>query len=193
MNKKKFVAQFRVAPGAEVDLKKLARFQAPGHRVTNTRANGRSTGAGFDYLFVAVDDHSRLAFVGVYPDETKRSAADFLDRALHAMCRMGTPVRRVLTDNGKCFASDMARAAYDRHDAQHRTTRPYRPRTNGKAERFIQTLLREWAYAATYDNADQRNSHLLPWLRWYNEERPHASLNGLPPIHRLPNVLGNDI
>jgi len=182
------------APGdmLHVDIKKLARFHAPGHRVTHTRANGRSQGAGFDYLFVAVDDHSRLAMVGVYPDETKRSAADFLDRALCAMERLGAPVQRVLTDNGKCFASDLARAVYAQHNASHRTTRPYRPRTNGKAERFIQTLLREWAYATTYTTADQRNAALLPWLRWYNEQRPHASLQGCAPITRLPNVLGND-
>lgn len=182
-------------PGAmlHVDVKRLARFHAPGHRATNDRSQGRSNGAGWDFLFVAVDDHSRLALVGIYPDETKQSAADFLERALTRMEELGAPVRRVLTDNGRCFASDTAREGYQRRGCVHRRTRPYRPRTNGKAERFIQTLLREWAYAKTYNDSDERNRALGPWLRWYNLERKHSGIQGRAPIQRIPNVLRNDI
>ncbi len=175
-----------------VDIKKLARFHVPGHRVTHNRAGGRSPGAGFDYAVVGLDDHSRLAMVGIYPDETAHSVADFLDRVLTAMSRLGAPVRVVLTDNGRAFTSRAAREVYQRHNVRHRTTRPYRPRTNGKAERFIQTMLREWAYAASYASSDERNAALGPWLKWYNEQRPHTSLQGQPPISRLRNLGGLD-
>lgn len=182
------------APGdmLHVDIKKLAKFETPGHRVTGTRTTGCSRGAGFDYVFVAVDDHRRLALVGIYPDETQHSAADFLERAFQTMQHLGAPVRSVLTDNAKCFTSSLVRNVCEQHKVRHRTTRPYRPRTNGKAERFIQTLLREWAYSKTYQKAQERNSALEAWLRWYNEERPHTAIQGRPPITRLPNVLGLD-
>lgn len=106
-----------------VDIKKLVRFEAPGHRVTNSPVIGRSEGAGRECLFVALDDHSRMGFVGIYPDETKHTAADFLDIAPHTMARMGAPVRRVLIHNAKCFASDLPRATYERHHACHRNMR----------------------------------------------------------------------
>lgn len=175
-----------------VDIKKLARFHAPGHRATGDRSLGRSAGAGHDYLFVAVDDHSRLALVGVYPDEKKESAADFIDKALARMAELGAPVRTVLTDNGRCFTSEPARRAYSRFGCRHKRTRPYRPRTNGKAERFIQTLLREWAYAKSHPDSNTRLKDLGPWLEWYNTQRKHSGIQGQAPIQRLPNLLRND-
>jgi transposase InsO family protein len=125
-------------------------------------------------------------------DETKRSAADFLERVCRAMRATVYPVQRALTGNGRCFTSNVARQVYARHAVAHRTTRPDRPRTNGKAERVIQTLVRKWAYAATYAKSAERNAALREWIRWYNEQRPQASLDGCPPIQRLPNVSAND-
>jgi len=182
------------APGdvLHADIKKLARFQSPGHRTTGDRALGRGAGAVYDYLFIAVDDHARIAFVRRYPDETRHSAADFLDRTFYAMRHLGYPVPRLLTYNVGCFSSGLCRRVYERHRVSHRTTRPYRPRTNGKAERFIQTLLREWSYARTSQTADQRHDALSAWLTWYDERRPHTALNGFAPTQRLPNVFGYD-
>ena len=176
-----------------VDIKQLSRFNAPGRRIAYNRSLGRSKGVGYDYLFVAVDDHSRLSFVGIYPDETKHSAQSFLDQALERFRQIGIPVKEVLTDNGRVFTSHLVKAAYEEHAVKHRRTRPYRPRTNGKAERFIQTLLREWAYAKPYANADERNHALRPWLQWYNEQRQHISLGNKTPMSRVTNVLKDDI
>jgi len=175
-----------------VDVKKLGRFDMPGHRAVGRANRASACGAGHDFLFVAVDDYSRLALVGVYPDETKTSAADFVERTVLRMDELGVPVQRILTDNARAFKSDAAKAVYAKHKVKHKTTRPYRPRTNGKAERFIQTLLREWAYAAAYSTSLDRNAELGPFLERYNRHRPHSALGGKSPITRLHNLLKLD-
>lgn len=181
-------------PGAmiHVDVKKLGRFDMPGHRAVTRSNRASASGAGHDFLFVAVDDYSRLAFVGVYPDETKRSASDFIERTFLRMKSLGAPVQRILTDNAKSFRSDSTRTVCEKHGVKHKTTRPYRPQTNGKAERFIQTLLREWAYAETYATSIARNAQLGPFLERYNRHRAHSALGGKPPVSRLHNALKLD-
>ncbi len=135
-------------------------------------------------LYVAVDDHSRIAYTALYPDETAQSSASFLAEAVAYFQRFGIATRRVLTDNGPCFyAHHFAHACRDLGIA-HKRTRIYTPRTNGKAERFIQTAIREWAYARRYENSEQRAAQLKPWTHLYNWHRPHASLNQAPPISR---------
>lgn len=173
------------APGdlLHIDIKKLARIVKAGHRITgNPRDETR--GAGWEFLYVAIDDHSRLAFTAMYPNEKAASSIDFLQRASAWFASFGIPVRGVLTDNGPCFYRLQFGGACQRLNIQHRRTRPYRPQTNGKAERFIQTALREWAYARRYENSAQRLQHLQPWNHLYNWHRPHASLNQMPPISR---------
>ncbi len=169
------------APGdlLHLDIKKLGRFRAVGPRIHGDRTR-RTRGAGWDYVHVAVDDHSRIAFAQILPNEKGSSAA----AALAAFQRLGIRIRRVLTDNGPCYHSLAFRAVCQQHAIQHKYTRPYTPRTNGKAERFIQTALREWAYARAYQTSDERANHLLPWIHQYNWHRPHASLNALSPISR---------
>jgi transposase InsO family protein len=167
-----------------LDIKKLARIVKPGHRITGDPRD-ETRGAGWEYLFVAIDDHSRLAYTAMYPNEKAVSAIDFLDRATNWLRHFGVHTRRVLTDNGPCFYDTQFGGACRRMDLQHKRTRPYRPQTNGKAERFIQTALREWAYARRYENSAQRLEHLRPWNHQYNYHRPHASLNQMPPISRL--------
>jgi len=175
-----------------IDIKKVASFDRPGHRVTaNPSVN--SKGAGYKALFVAVDDHSRVAFCGLYPDERKESAAHFIREVLLSMEKTGAPVKAILTDNGRVFRSDLVREVYREHGCRHRTTRPYRPRTNGKAERFIQTVMREWAYRKPYRNSDERDRQLQPYMQWYNTRRPHMAIQGRPPVSRLPNLMKNDI
>lgn len=175
-----------------VDTKKLHRFDFPGHKVTADRSRSNRPGLGTDCVFVAVDDHSRIAFSAVYPDESKQSAAHFLEQVLGAMDQLGAPVKRVLTDNAKVFRSDLAKEVMKRHGSAHKTTRPYRPRTNGKAERFIQTILREWAYKHPYQNSIERNNALLPYIQWYNAKRSHSALQGKPPITRISKLLKHD-
>ncbi len=176
-----------------IDTKRIPRFDFPGHRVTNDPSKGNRKGIGHDFVFVAVDDHSRLAFCGIYPDERADSAADFIRRALNGMAQVGAPVKRVLTDNAAIFRTQQARLAYEEHGCAHKTTRPYRPRTNGKAERFIQTLLREWAYATTYQNSDERNWRLVEYVYRYNLERKHSALQNKPPASRIPHLWKDDI
>jgi transposase InsO family protein len=173
------------APGdlLHIDIKKLARIVKPGHRVTgNPRDETRR--AGWEFLYVAIDDHSRIAYTAMLPDETAASAASFLTQATDWFRRIGIPIRRVLTDNGPCFCSDRFRDTCKTFSIKPKRTRFYTPRTNGKAERFIQTAIREWAYAHTYQNSEERNSHLIPWTHQYNWHRPHTSLSQLPPISR---------
>lgn len=170
-----------------LDIKKLGRFARPGHRVTGQRQYD-SRGAGWEYVHVAIDDHSRIAFSAIEPDETAKSACAALIGAVRYYAGLGIRFERVLTDNGPCYQSRRFRRLCRRLGLQHRRTRPYTPRTNGKAERFIQTALREWAYARAYSCSDQRAAQLLPWLHHYNWHRPHASLGYLPPISRLPAV-----
>ncbi|WP_297527482.1 IS481 family transposase [Thiohalobacter sp.] len=177
------------APGdmLHLDIKRLGRFRRPGHRVTGNRRQD-SPGAGWEYVHVAIDDHSRIAFASIHPDETARSACRALLRAVRHYAGLGIRFRQVLTDNGSAYRSRAFRRLCRRLGLLHRRTRPYTPRTNGKAERFIQTALREWAYARAYDTSEQRASHLPRWLHQYNWHRPHASLDYHPPISRLPAV-----
>ena len=158
-----------------LDVKKLARFRRIGHRITGDR-RGQSEGAGWEFVHVAVDDASRLAYVEVLPDEKRQSVTGFLVRALRWFRRLGIRVERVMTDNGSGYVSRLFRKACRMLRLRHLRTRPYTPKTNGKAERFIQTLLREWAYALPYRSSDTRAADLPRWLRHYNHERPHVSL-----------------
>ncbi len=167
-----------------LDIKKLGRFRVPGHRATEDRRQC-SRGAGWEYVHVAIDDHSRVAFGAIHPDETGRSACAFLLQVLRYYRGLGIRFQRVLTDNGACYLSRRFARLCRRLGLRHLRTQPYTPRTNGKAERFIQTALREWAYARAYVSSDQRSEHLLPWLHQYNWHRPHASLGYRPPISRL--------
>ncbi len=176
-------------PGEMVhlDIKKLGRFWRPGHRVTgNPRQD--SEGAGWEYVHVCVDDYSRLAYAEVLPDERKESARAFLDRAVQWFATHGVRIRRVLTDNGSCYRSRTFLDRCDELDIRKKFTRPYRPQTNGKAERFIQTLLREWAYFRVYRTSIERAAVLPLYLTHYNEHRQHGSLNYKPPFSRLPGV-----
>jgi transposase InsO family protein len=167
-----------------LDIKKLGRFRMPGHRVTGSRLHGRTWRAGWEYVHVAIDDFSRLAYAEILPDETGQSCARFMRRAKAWFASQGIKIAALLTDNGTGYRSHRFREACLCAAIRHQRTRPYTPRTNGKAERFIQSLLREWAYARTYSCSVERARVLPLWPRFYNEERPHASLNYKPPISR---------
>jgi transposase InsO family protein len=166
-----------------VDIKKLARIHKPGHRITGNPQD-ETRGAGWEFLYVAVDDHSRMTYVAMMANEMAVSAAEFLRQAVAWFARHGIPVRQVMTDNGPCFCSDRFRDVCRQFRMRHIRTRIYTPKTNGKAERFIQTAIREWAYARLYQNSQERNHHLFAWIHDYNWHRPHASLNQSPPISR---------
>jgi len=174
-----------------LDIKKLARFHQPGHRVTGDR-QVNSKGIGWEYVHLAIDDHSRVAFGSIEPDERGISACSALMQAVRYYRSLGVRFRRVLTDNGACYKSRRFRRLVRRLGMRHLRTRPYTPRTNGKAERLVQTSLREWAYARSYASSEQRASALTSWLHHYNWHRPHASLGYKPPISRIAmnNVLG---
>ncbi|MBZ5512357.1 MAG: IS481 family transposase [Acidobacteriia bacterium] len=174
-----------------LDTKKLARFTKPGHRVTGDPRD-ETRGAGWEILHVAIDDHSRIAFTQLYADERADSTAAFLRAAVAYYARFGIRIRRLLTDNAPCYHSRLLAAACRQLGIRHRFTRPYTPRTNGKAERFIQTALREWAYARLYHNSTERSAELEPWLHQYNWHRPHASLGQSPPISRS-GLEGNNV
>ena len=182
----------REAPGEiiHIDIKKLGRFNRVGHRITgdrtrqsNQRKNG--TAPGWEYAHVAIDDHSRIARIDIFPDEKKESATAFLRRTVAYFRSLGITVDRVMTDNGSCYKAKVFQAACKRLGIRHMRTKPYTPQTNGKAERFIQTALREWAYATAFETSAQRADDLPRWLHRYNWHRPHASLEGMPPISRL--------
>jgi transposase InsO family protein len=187
----------RLAPGdlLHIDVKKLARFAAIGHGITGDRRSKRSHGVGYDFLHVAIDDHSRLAYVEVHRDETGATAVAFLQKALQWFAQHGVHVVRLMSDNGSCYRSRVFAEALRQHAIRHIRTRPYTPKTNGKVERFNGTLAREWAYSRPYANSAQRNQYLGCWLRYYNERRPHGSLARKPPISRVPgyNVVSNNI
>lgn len=169
-----------------IDIKKLGRFERPGHRVTGDRTGqSNSRGIGWEYVHVCVDDHSRVAFSQIHADEKAPSAVAFLEAAVAYYKSLGITVERVMTDNGPCYISNAFRLACRKLGLRHIRTRPYTPRTNGKAERFIQTALREWAYARAYQSSDQRAHHLPDWLHRYNWHRPHGSLKAKTPISRL--------
>jgi transposase InsO family protein len=174
-----------------LDIKKLGRFNRPGHRVTGDRQQGTSRGAGWEYVHVAIDDHSRVGHGTIQPDEQVRSAWRALVAAVRYYRSLGVTIRRALTDNGSCYRSRVFARACRRLGIRHQRTRPYSPRTNGKAERFIQTALKEWAYAVSYDSSDQRGAVLNEWLHEYNWHRPHASLNYQPPMSTLKQPVNN--
>ena len=174
-----------------VDIKKLGRILKPGHRVTGDRSQRAKGKAGWQYLFVAIDDCSRLGFAAVYPDETSDSAIAFLDELVRFYDDHSIAAKRVLTDNGSCFKRRWADSCAD-HGVQVRKTRPYRPQTNGKAERFIRTLLERWAYAYSYANETERLAALSPAIDFYNRFRPHRALNGSTPLQRVNNLPGTN-
>jgi transposase InsO family protein len=187
----------REKPGEliHIDTKKLGRIDGIGHRITGNRTGqSNKRGTGWEALHVAIDDNSRLAYTEILPDEKKTSATAFLERALVFFRHHGVSVERVMTDNGSAYKSHLFRDTLAAKGISHKRTRPYTPRTNGKAERFIQTSLREWLYASPYESSAQRTAAMPAWLCDYNNRRPHAALGGKPPIARVikDNVLGND-
>jgi transposase InsO family protein len=168
-----------------LDIKRLARFWRPGHRLTGSRVH-QSCGAGYEFVHVAIDDHSRIAFAQILPDERSTTCAAFLRHACAWFADQGIAIRRVLTDNGTGYRAHHFRRACLALRLRHIRTRPRTPQTNGKAERFIQTLLREWAYGRLYADSRVRAQQLPRWLNFYNRKRPHASLDYLPPFSRRP-------
>lgn len=167
-----------------LDIKKLGRIDGVGHRIHGDRQR-RKRGIGWEYVHVAIDDFSRLAYVEVLANETGKTTAGFLRRALAFFGRHGIKVRRVMTDNGSAYLSKVFKALCETFYLRHLRTRPYRPRTNGKAERFIQTLIRGWAYKRAYSSSKRRTAALPRWLHHYNEIRPHGALNGKTPFSRV--------
>ena len=173
------------APGdlLHLDIKGMTRFQQVSWRADGRR-RGQHKHPGWEALHVAIDDHSRLAFTQILPDQKTHTTIAFLRDALDFFARHGIRVRALLTDNGSSYRSHQFRHACQQLGLKHRRTRPYSPQTNGKAERFIQTALREWAYSTHWSDSDQRNRSLPPWTDYYNRERPHGSLHYQPPISR---------
>jgi transposase InsO family protein len=169
-----------------IDIKKLGRFERVGHRITGKRSgNAGSRSSGWEFVHVCIDDASRIGFSQILADEKKQSAVAFLKAAITYYLSLGVTVARVMTDNGSCYRSQAFQQACRELGLKHIRTRPYTPKTNGKAERFIQTLLREWAYAQAYPNSIRRAQELPYWLHRYNWHRPHGSLQSKPPISRL--------
>ena len=178
----------RERPGEiiHIDIKKLGRFNQIGHRITGDRTGqSNARGVGWEFLHLAIDDHSRLAYSEIMPDEKRRSCLRFLFNALRFFRAHGVKVERIMTDNGTSFRSRRYAKALRMLKIKHLRTKPYTPKTNGKAERFVQTALREWAYAKAYLHSDQRAAELPIWLHRYNWHRPHASLKANTPISRL--------
>jgi transposase InsO family protein len=175
-----------------VDIKKLGRIARPGHRVTGSRASAGYHRArfeqGWEYVHVCVDDATRLAYVEVLDDERPATCVGFLERAIAHLASYGIEVERVMTDNGNPYRSNAHALACQRLGVRHLRTEPYTPRTNGKAERFIQTLINGWAYAAIYGSSAERTAALAPWLYTYNHHRPHRSLGRKPPATRLAEL-----
>ena len=176
----------REAPGEllHIDIKKLGRFDQVGHRITGDRRQ-RARSIGWEYLFVAIDDHSRIAFTQMYPDERKESATAFLRCAADYFAGLRVPIERLITDNGPAFRSAVFGEACLELGIQQKFTRAYRPQTNGKAERFIQSALREWAYGRAYEHSDQRREALPAWNHFYNWHRQHHGINLKSPMSRL--------
>jgi transposase InsO family protein len=195
----------RSRPGEliHIDVKKLGRISArgAGHRVlgaaqrqSQVRVGPKRLGAtGWERCHVCVDDATRLAYVEVLPDERGETAVGFLRRAVAWFAEHGVRVERVMTDNGAPYRSTIHAVACRELGVRHLRTRPYRPRTNGKAERFIQTMLREWAYGRIYGSSDERSSQLASWLDRYNYRRKHGSLGHRPPAARLNELQGNNL
>lgn len=175
-----------------IDVKKLGRIDRAGHRVTGSRA-GRRRGSGWERVHVAIDGATRMAYSEVLADERKETACSFLVRAVAWFAAQGIVVERLLTDNGAAYRSHLHRETCASLGIRHSRTRPYRPRTNGKAERFIKTLTERWAYGAIYGSSAERIRALASWLRFYNHHRPHASLARQTPAARLEWLLGNNV
>jgi transposase InsO family protein len=185
----------RATPGEiiHIDIKKLARFRKIGHRITGDRtSHTNKRGVGWEFVHVAIDDHSRIATARIFPNERAPSAIAFLKYTVAYYRSLGITVSRVMTDNGSCYrARDFLRVC-ERLGIKHIRTKPYTPQTNGKAERFIQTALREWAYATAFNHSDERRAELPIWLHRYNWHRPHVSLAKCTPISRL-GLTGNNL
>jgi transposase InsO family protein len=169
-----------------LDTKRLGRIDGLGHRVTGRGGHRRNAGIGWDTVHLAIDDHSRVSFALVKTDECGPSCAQFLRQALAYYANLGVSIERVMTDNGTGYRSKAFKAACAELGLRHVRTRPYTPRTNGKAERFVQTSLREWAYARPYLSSAEREAALQPFLHRYNWHRPHSALDRKPPISRIP-------
>lgn len=167
-----------------VDTKKLGRIRGIGHRMTGRRQH-RNRGIGWEFAHVCVDDYTRLSYVEILPDETKESCAAFLRRAVAWLRQHQVVAERVMTDNGSGYLSNLWKGECADLGLRHIRTRPYTPKTNGKAERFIQTLLRQWAYQVPFRSSRQRRDDLARWIRYYNHERPHRALGMNPPSQRL--------
>ena len=173
-----------------IDTKKLARIVRRGHRVTGDPRDSVD-GAGWEFLFVAVDNHARIGFTQIKPDECRDSAIAFLRASVAHFAALGVSIRRVLTDNGSAFRSKRFAAACRKLGVKHSFTRPYRPQTNGKAERFIQSALREWAYGIPYQHSAERTAMLKRWNHHYNWHRPHQGIGGVAPMSRLNRIRNN--
>lgn len=178
----------RAAPGEllHLDTKKLGRIDGVGHRITGDRTLNRNRGIGWDMVHLAIDDHSRVSFALIKTDERGDNCAQFLRQAVAYYAGLGVRIDRVMTDNGCGYVSKAFRAACIELRIRHVRTRPYTPKTNGKAERFVQTSLREWAYARPYASSAQRQAALQPFVHRYNWHRPHSALNRQPPMSRIP-------
>lgn len=167
-----------------VDIKRLGRFDRVGHRITRKRSFG-SPRQGFEFVYVAIDDFTRLSYVDILADERSETASTFLTRAVEWFALQKVKVERVMTDNGSAFLAGQFARTCEALNIRHKRTRPYTPRTNGKAERFIQTLLREWAYRFSYDTSEERKRWLTPYLHFYNYHRAHSAIAYNPPVSRL--------
>lgn len=182
------------APGEllHIDTKKLGRIERLGHRITGDRRD-TSYRAGWEMLFVAIDDHARIGFTQMHPDERTPNAVAFLRAAVAYYASLGVTIKRLLTDNGSAFRSKAFRAACAELGMRQKFTRAYRPQTNGKAERFIQSALREWAYGIAYNHSSERTAMLAKWQHHYNWHRPHAGIGGVPPMSRLNPSSGKNV
>jgi transposase InsO family protein len=176
----------RESPGEllHMDTKKLGRIEREGHRINGDRTT-RSRGAGWEFAHVAIDDHSRAGFVQMHGDERKESVVDFLKATVAHYKALGVTIKRLLTDNGSAYRSKLFAKTCQALGIKHTFTKPYRPQTNGKAERFIQTCLREWAYGRSWSNSAERTDWLPAFLAYYNARRPHSALGYKPPASRL--------
>ena len=172
-----------------IDIKKLGRIERMGKRIPGSSRTPIK--AGWEYLFVAIDDHARIGFTGMHPDETKASAVQFLQNTVAYFRSLGVRPKRILTDNGSAFRSGDFANACRSLKLKHSFTRPYRPQTNGKAERFIQSALREWAYGIPYNHSSERTAMLDRWIHHYNWHRPHQGIKGFAPISRLAQSRNN--
>ncbi len=188
LEKKPPVQRYEKARQGELvhfDIKRLARILGGARQRTPGNPSGRSQGAGWEYVHVAIDDATRLAYVEVLPDQKSETARAFFERALRWFRKRRIVIEKIFTDNGGCYVSRRFRQAVKRHGVRHGRTRPHHPQSNGKAERFIQTLIRGWAKRRLWGTSNQRTKALTKWLRHYNEERPHRSLGMKPPATRL--------